>query len=133
MVPVELFAAEETEGEDGEHDERDNLLYHFQLHERERSAVLHETHAVGRHLHHVFRQGERPREEDDGDERPAVDEVHFLQFQVAVPGERHENVGAQEQQNGVKGIHWQGILGLNEKFFGAEILIVLAEKPFALC
>ena len=97
VVPVERLAPEEHRGEDGEDDERDDLLDDLELHERERSAVARESDAVGRNLTGIFGQGNEPREQDDAEERPVGDDLHFLKFQMPVPGEGHEDVGYHEQ------------------------------------
>ncbi len=94
MIPLQSFAFEEYDGEQGEYHQSDGFLEHLQLHEREGPTVAGEAYAVGRHLAAVFGQSYAPREEDDGVERSvAADQLHILQFQVAIPGEGHEHVG----------------------------------------
>ena len=106
MVPVQSLASEEYGGEYGEDDERDNLLHHFELHQREWSSVAHKTYAVGGYLARVLGQGNAPRKEDDQIEWPRRDELHLLQLQVAVPREGHKDIRHNEQQNGVQCFHF---------------------------
>lgn len=105
MVPMEGLSAEEDDGEEGEDDERDDLLDDFELHEGEGAAVALEAEAVGGHLGAVLEEGHAPRYEDDADEGPVADDFHFLEFQVAVPSEGHEDVRDDEEQYGVKSVH----------------------------
>lgn len=97
VVPMQCLTLEKYRGEDGEDDERDDLLDDLQLHEREWSAVARESDAVGRNLTGIFGQGNEPREQDDAEERPVGDDLHFLKFQMPVPCEGHEDVGYHEQ------------------------------------
>lgn len=54
VVPMERFAAEAGDREDGEDGERDDFLNDFQLNEREWPAVAYKSEAVGWHLARVF-------------------------------------------------------------------------------
>lgn len=105
VVPVQRFALEEQGGEDGEDDERHYLLDDFELHQREGAAVAGEADAVGRNLAGILEEGDAPREEDDGKQGPMGGNLHLLQLQVTVPGEGHEDVGDDEQENGVESFH----------------------------
>ena len=105
MVPVEMFTLKHEGGYHREDRERNDFLYHFELDERERSAVADEADAVGRHLGAVFEESDSPRKQDDSDEGPRGGYVHLLQTQVTVPSECHEDVGDDQQQNCVKSIH----------------------------
>ncbi len=100
MIPMESLALEEQAHEDGEHAERDDLLYHLQLHEVEGAARYLRADAVGRYHEGVFEQRQSPRQHDDADERPVLDEIHLLQLEVAIPGKRHEDVGEYEHEYG---------------------------------
>ena len=93
MVPMEGLSLEQEMGDDGENRQGNHFLDHFQLDERERTSVLREAHPVGGHHKRVFKKGDAPGKEDDADKGPVVRDLHLLQFQVAVPGQRHENVG----------------------------------------
>jgi len=92
VVPFDVFA-EIPPGKDHEHAQRDHFLNDFQL-KRGELAV---TDAVRRHLKTIFREGDQPAHHNGGEEgRLAV-------FQVPIPGEGHEDVGAEKQQNSFHG------------------------------
>ena len=105
MVPVQGLSLEHHGGDDREDDERNDFLNHFKLHQVERAAVAFEAKPVGRYLATVFCESYHPREKDDADKRPMGRYARLLQLQMAVPGQRHENVAADEQQDGVDCIH----------------------------
>ncbi len=69
MVPTQL-GVEGEHREDDEDRERDNLLYHFELHEAERTSIALETYPIGGHLKAVFKECDAPREGDYGYHRP---------------------------------------------------------------
>ena len=54
MVPLEWFALEADNGEDGEYRERDYFLDNLELHEGKFASVAAETVAVGRNHEDVF-------------------------------------------------------------------------------
>ncbi len=60
MVPSQLHVKSDY-GKRHKNHQRDHLLYHFQLHQRERSAITLKTHPVGGHLQTVFKEGNSPR------------------------------------------------------------------------
>lgn len=95
MVPLELLSLEEDVGYDAEHNEGDDFLYDFQLHQREGSAVFDEADAVGRHKETVLDAGDAPREEYHGVERPVGRDAGLVELQVAVPCKRHKDVAAE--------------------------------------
>ena len=82
-----------------EHRERNRFLDNLQLHQAEWTAVDAAADAVGRNHKAVFKEGEPPGSEDDENQRPVGADVHFFKFEVAVPSESHENVGAAEKKN----------------------------------
>ena len=97
MVPLQRFAFEEDDGEEGEDDEGYNFLDDFELHQRECAAVAGEAYAVGGYLEAVFGQGYSPRQQDDGIERCVVaNDFELLELEMAIPGESHEYVGNDE-------------------------------------
>ena len=106
MVPVQSLPLEHHGGDDREDDERDDFLNHFKLHQVERATVTFKAKSVGRYLATVFREGNHPREKDDTDKRPMGRYARLLQLQMAVPGQRHEYVAADEQQDGVDCVHF---------------------------
>ena len=94
---MQRLTLEEQRGEHGEDDERDDLLDDLELHQREGAAVAREADAVGGNLAGVLEERDAPRKEDDGKQRPMGGDFHLLQLQVPIPGERHEDVGHDEQ------------------------------------
>jgi hypothetical protein len=92
MVPAEGFAQIQA-GEDHEDAQRDDFLDYFQLEGGEFAVAD----AIGRHLKTIFREGDQPADYDDGEQR------RFAVFQVAVPGDGHKDVRANQQQNSSHG------------------------------
>ena len=89
MVPAQVGAEVES-CEDAENHQGDNLLDHFELHGREAAIAK----AVGWYLKAVLEEGDAPADDDHLPKRLR------LVFQVAVPGEGHEDVGEDEQNDG---------------------------------
>lgn len=65
MIPMERFTSKYDCREECEHDERNNLLYHLELHECEWTSVTDKADAIGWNLTRVFSQGDNPRKEDN--------------------------------------------------------------------
>ena len=53
-------------------DEYVNLLYDFQLKQREWSSVTMKTHTIGWHLRTIFKKGNAPAEHNDSYQRPII-------------------------------------------------------------
>ena len=70
MVPVERLSLEKNIGYDGKDHQTDALLNDFQLHQRERSAVVLKTNTIGWHLAAILEKGYSPRESDYSKQRP---------------------------------------------------------------
>ena len=105
MIPLDGLAPEDEGDDDGEYREGNHFLDNLQLHQVEGAAVSLETNAVGGHGEAILKEGNAPGEKDDEDERPAGGDFHFLQFEVTVPGERHEHVRKDEHKDGPKAVH----------------------------
>ena len=105
MVPAESLGTENQNGENRKHEQGDDLLYDFELDEREGSSVLDEPQPVGRHLKTVFEKGDSPTGQNDEEERKGTAVVRAIELQVSVPRHRHEGIGTYEQQNGIKRFH----------------------------
>jgi len=111
MVPVQLFMLEDEVGNDGKHHEGDALLDDFQLYEVEGAPIVHKTNTVGWYLTAVFEEGDHPREGNDQIKGPVGGYARLLEAQVAIPGESHEHIAHNEQQNRINTIcHGIGIL-----------------------
>ena len=92
VVPVDGLPLEDEQDDDGEDREGDDFLDDLELDEVERASVLGVTDAVGGDGQAVLEESYAPREQDDQDERPSGRNLHFTQFEMPVPCERHEDV-----------------------------------------
>ena len=72
VVPVQVGALEQDGGNDGKDSQRDTLLDDLQLNQIEGSSVVDESHAVGRYLTTVLKEGYHPREGYDAYQRPVT-------------------------------------------------------------
>ena len=89
MVPPEMLA--EVEGdEDTKHDKRDDFLNHLELNRAEGAC----TDAIGGHLKAVLKEGNHPAYDYDLPQRLVPES------QMPVPGECHEDVGDDEENDG---------------------------------
>ncbi len=84
---------EVEEGEDSEDRQRNDLLDDFELEKGELAVAD----AVGWDLEAVFEEGDEPADDDDGQQRGVA------VLEVAVPGDGHEDVGADEEKDGFHG------------------------------
>ena len=82
-----------------EHRERNCFLDNLQLHQAEGTAVDAAPDAICGNHKAVLKEGEPPRGENHKNQWPVGADVHFFEFEVAVPSESHENVGAAEEEN----------------------------------
>ena len=89
MVP-RRFHFEIKEGEHDEHRQRDHLLHNLEL----VGGVGITAPTVGRHLQQVFKKSDPPAHENHEEQRLV------LEFQMAIPRERHEDIRAGEQHKG---------------------------------
>ena len=105
VVPLEGFALEKEHHDDRENGQRDDLLDDLQLEQRVRAAVAREADPVGRNGEAILEESDAPGEENDGDQRPARGDLHLLEFEVAVPGESHEDVGADQHHDCPESLH----------------------------
>lgn len=104
VVPTDLHVESEHR-EDDEHAEGDDLLDDFELHDGEGAAMLDETEAVGGDLEAILEESDGPAEGDDADEGEVLEPLVFIELEVPIPGESHEDVAANEQQNTIKTFH----------------------------
>lgn len=96
MVPVELLSLEQYVGNDTEHSERNDFLYHFELHQIEWATISHISYPIGRNHKTILETGYAPREEYHNKEWPIGGHTCFVEFQVAVPCKRHEDIAANQ-------------------------------------
>ena len=107
MIPVERFTLKEDGDKYGEYGERDDLLYHLQLHQGIGASVASKTDSVGGHLTHILRHSQKPREEYHDEEGCVIGEhLELLHLKMSIPRECHENVGDYEQSDCVQLIHF---------------------------
>ena len=100
VVPVDGFALEDEGDDEGEDRQGDDLLNDFELHQGVGAAVDGGAHPVGRNHKDIFEKGQAPGGENDENQRPVPADIHLRKLELSVPGERHENVRDDEQQDG---------------------------------
>ena len=105
VIPLQRFVVKGYRGKEREYGERDNLLYDFELDERERTAVSAKTDAVGGHLKTVLEKGDAPTEQNDRPQRPIFKKLELSQFQMSVPRECHKYIRYNQQQYGINSLH----------------------------
>lgn len=98
VVPVDGLPLEYEQDDDGENSEGNDFLDDLELDKIERTAVLAVADTVGGDGQTVLEKSYAPREKDDQDERPSGRNLHFTQFEMPIPCERHEDVRADEHE-----------------------------------
>ena len=91
VIPAELLF-QYQDGKKAKDGKGNDLLYHFKLEGAEPLDFVADP--VGRHLEAVFQQGDRPTDEDDFWKGIAGEP-----FQVAIPGNGHEDVGKNKKDD----------------------------------
>lgn len=98
MVPMEAFPLEKQYDEDRKDYQGNHFLDDLELNEAERTSVDLRTYPVGRYHETVFQKGNTPGHKYHEYEGPILDGwVDLGELQLSVPGEGHENVGADQQ------------------------------------
>ena len=95
MVYPQGLVFEENQHEYSEYRKGNRLLDHFQLPQVEWPAVFDKAYPVGGHLTTILEQGDAPAEQDHQWQTEFRKPRHALQFQVAVPRQSHEHIGAE--------------------------------------
>ena len=93
MIPLEFLAIEHEHGDYSEHGQSNSLLNYLELEEGERAACAAVAHTVGRNHKTIFQERQAPGEEDDGYQRPVFDHAGLREFEIAIPGECHKDIG----------------------------------------
>jgi hypothetical protein len=88
VIPLQLFFQIDN-GKNAEHDECDDFLNCLELGARE----LVRANSVGRHLETVFEERYEPADQND------LPQGNFPEFQMPVPGNRHENIRNSQQSD----------------------------------
>ena len=98
MVPMKRLTLKCGRTENDEHDQGDDLLNHFELHQAKWPAIVAKPDAVSRHLEAILKQSQKPTEQDDTEQRQMVEPAELLaHLQMAIPSTRHENVRYNQQ------------------------------------
>lgn len=105
MIPLDGLAFEHQGADQGEYGKRDAFLYYFELHQAEGASVDVGAYPVGRHHGGIFKEGDTPRGEYYEDERPPVIDVEFGELELSVPGNSHEYIGDNQEQNSPETLH----------------------------
>jgi len=108
VIPFEGFVFEKNERKQREHHECDDLLDDLELDERERAAVFAKSDPVGRNHEAIFQESDQPTHQYEARKAGFLKKFQVLEFQVPVPGKRHEDIGKQQQQNGINPFHGLG-------------------------
>ena len=82
-----------------EHCKRNGFLNDFQLHQAERTTVDAAPDVIRGNHETVLQKCDAPRSKNHENQRPIGADVHFFKFEIAVPSERHEDVGTAEKEN----------------------------------
>ena len=133
MVPFQ-FGLKSEGGENYEYHERDDLLDHFQLHEREIAAVPLEPDTVRGYLKAVLEKCDQPAEDDDAEERQFIKSRALGEFQVTVPREGHKYIGKNQKSDSEKRVHSNNLKFLRENNqFSRHSLLGLLCDAIPLC
>ena len=100
MVPLDRLPLEKEGDDDRKDGQGNDLLDDLELHQVERTAVPLEADAVRRDGEAVLEESNPPREQDDENEGPVRGNLHFLELEMTVPRERHEDVRKDEHDDG---------------------------------
>ena len=99
MVPLQRFVIEYRYRDNREDRQRNCFLDDLQLHQAEGAAIDFAADGVGGNHEEIFDKRNAPRRKNHKNQWPVGADVHFFEFEVAVPSESHENVGAAEEEN----------------------------------
>jgi len=88
IIPSQ-FLLEINDRKDAEHNERDNFLYRLEL----GAGKLVGSDPVRRHLKAIFKKCDKPADKND------LPQGYFPEFQMSVPGERHEDIRDRQQSD----------------------------------
>jgi hypothetical protein len=92
VVPLQVFT-KVCVRERHEHAKRDNFLYDFQLEQREFPVAD----TIRRHLEAILEERDQPANQNRGNQR------RFAVLEMPIPGDSHESIRANEQQDGFHG------------------------------
>lgn len=122
VVQPQGFGLEKESRENGENQQCDHFLYDLELQESEGASRAFEAHPVGRDHKAVFKQGDAPADEDDS---PQGHTLEKSEPQLAVPGQGHERVGDDQQQNSVYSFHFSILYSVGFKLLPMQACLYL--------
>src|SRR5690606_7906363 len=105
MIEPEGLIFKEYHRKEDENEQGYDFLQHLKLNQRKRAAHFTVADAVGRHLKEILEQCDAPADEHNRNQSQVFEPFQFFEFEVSVPGQGHESVGKDQQQNGVEGFH----------------------------
>ena len=114
VIQPETFIFKYKKCEEGKHYECDHLLDDFQLHQRERAAILLIPEAVGRDLGTIFKEGDAPADTDDSHKAELLKALHFSEFEMPIPGHCHKHIRQEEKTDGEESARHKDGLGGEE-------------------
>lgn len=97
MVPAQGIALDEQYSKECKDHQRDNLLNDLQLPKGEGASEFCATDAVGRYLEAVLKEGNAPTDKYDSNDAVAL--KLRLEGYMAIPRQRHKDIGADEQSD----------------------------------
>ena len=97
MVPLQGVTLNKKHSKKCEDNKRDNLLNDLQLPEGEGTSEFCATDAVGWHLEAVLKEGDAPTDKYDSNDAVALE--LRLEGYMAIPRQRHKDIGADEQSD----------------------------------
>ncbi len=100
MVHPETFLFEKQPRKSEKNQQGDDLLNDLELQQCVRSAIPAKAQLVGRHLKAVFKECQSPAQQNKREQSGLLKPAPFFDFKVAVPGQNHEYVADDQQQNG---------------------------------
>lgn len=90
MIHPESFRFKNEQCKNSEYNKCDNFLNYFELDKGERAAIFTKTDSVGRHLKHVFKQGDAPANEYYGNKAQLAKPFPFRKLEMAIPSHNHK-------------------------------------------
>ena len=97
VIPAQGVALDEQHRKECKDHQRDNLLNDLQLPEGEGTSEFCATDAVGWHLEAVLKEGDAPTDKYDSNDAVAL--KLRLEGYMAIPRQRHKDIGADEQSD----------------------------------
>lgn len=107
MIPFELLVFEQQKGKHRENYQRNHFLNHLQLQQGKWSSVFLITNFIRRYHQAILKKRNQPTGQNQPGKPGLLEEFQMLVLQVPIPGNGHEHIGKNKQENGVKSLHEQ--------------------------